>query len=90
MPSWDLRFEKAAEDDLASLDREIRRRIIDKLDWLVKNFNKIRPLPLGEPWKGLFKLRVGDWRIVYEIKFSEKLIRIHYIDRRDKIYKRKV
>ena len=90
MSRWELKFEAAAEDDLAILDTELRRRIIDKLDWLVENFDDIAPLPLGSQWRGLFKLRVGDWRIVYEIKTSEKIIKVHYIDRRDKIYKRRV
>jgi len=54
-----------------------------------KNFDQITPLPLGDKWRGFFKLRIGDWRVVYEIEISKRLITIHYIDHRDKIYKRK-
>lgn len=49
---WKLEFQKSAEHDLASLDIQIRRRIIDKLGWLVDNFDSVAPLPLGGPWKG--------------------------------------
>lgn len=85
--SWVLEFRKSAERDLAVLDHPLRRRIIEKLGWLIENFDSIVPLPLGGRWRGLFKLRVGDWRVAYEINFSKKLITVHYIDRRDRIYK---
>lgn len=87
MPKWKLEFQKSAEYDLGMLDQQLRRRIIDKLDWLVENFNDITPLPLGGQWRGLFKLRVGDWRVVYEVNFSKRHISVHYIDRRDRVYK---
>lgn len=84
---WKLEFQKSAERDLASLDIQIRRRIIDKLDWLLDNFDSITPLSLGGSWKGFFKLRVGNWRVVYSVNFSRKLISVHLVDLRDKIYK---
>ena len=87
--SWRLEFQRGAEHDLSTLDSELRHRIIDKLDWLVKNFDETTHLPLGGPWKGFFKLRVGDWRVICEEKHSKKLIIVHYIDLRDKICKLK-
>lgn len=90
MSRWQLEFSRNAEKDLAALDRSLCRRIIDKLEWLVVNFDYITPLPLSESWRGFFKLRIGDWRAVYEIKHSQFIILVHYIDRRDKIYKRKL
>lgn len=90
MARWRLEFSKNAEKDLADLNHSLRRRIIDKLEWLAVNFDNIAPLPLSESWRGFFKLRVGDWRVVYGIKHSQYLISVHYIDRRDKIYKRKI
>ena len=90
MARWQLGFSGNAERDLAALDRSLRRRIIDKLEWLAANFDYITPLPLSESWRGFFKLRIGDWRVVYEIKHAQYLISVCYIDRRDKIYKRKI
>ncbi len=37
---------------------------------------------------GLYKLRVGSYRIIYEILEGENLIIIHAIGHRSKIYKR--
>lgn len=89
MSEWSFVFAKEAEKDLEHLDSVTRNRVLEKINWLKENFDLITPLPLGGQWRGFFKLRVGDWRIVYEIKISDKLVIVHYIDRRDKIYKRR-
>jgi mRNA interferase RelE/StbE len=89
MEEWQFIFTREAENDLGKLDFSVRKRILEKIKWMRINFDKITPLPLGDKWRGFFKLRVGDWRIIYETEIVKKLIIIHYIGRRDKIYKRK-
>lgn len=89
MLKWALDFTLEAENDLARLDRKLQKRIIDKLSWLQVNFDKISPSALDAEWRGFFKLRVGEWRIIYEVNWNKKLIIVRVIDRRDKIYKRK-
>ena len=84
-----MEFRGKAEDDLAKLERPLRRRIIDRLEWLAENFEDITLFSLGGEWKGFFKFRAGDWRIIYTIESTDKAIAVHYIDNRDKIYKRK-
>lgn len=87
MKKWDVEFSEGAEDDVAGMDSQLRRRIIERLGWLSENFENITPLPLGNVWRGFFKFRVGDWRIIYRIDTYKKLIMVDYIDRRDRIYK---
>ncbi|KKT40667.1 MAG: hypothetical protein UW30_C0019G0006 [Candidatus Giovannonibacteria bacterium GW2011_GWA2_44_13b] len=89
MPEWYFDITPEAERDLDKLDVPIRRRVVERLSWFQKNFTQIIPLPLGGRLGGFFKLRVGDWRIIYEINESAKKVTIHAIDKRDKIYKRK-
>ena len=89
MPKWKVNFTIEAEEDLSKLDNQIRTRVVERTLWLEENFGQIIPLPLGGKWQGFFKLRVGDWRIIYETEDSKKRITIHCIDRRDKIYKRR-
>ena len=67
MPKWKLSFTSQAEADLKKLNKTIRKRIIEKLDWLQINFDKIKHLPLGFRWRGFFKLRIGRWRVIYKI-----------------------
>ena len=90
MSQYSFILTKEAESDLEKLDSATRKRILEKIKWFRDNFEQIIPLPLINKWRGFFKLRVGDWRIIYEIELLEQLIIIHYIDRRDKIYKRKI
>ena len=89
MSNWLYKITKEAEDDLDKLDRQVRDRVLEKLKWMTDNFGNIIPLPLGGKWLGFFKLRVGDWRIIYEIDLTEKMVIIHQVDRRDKVYNRR-
>lgn len=77
MSEWSLDFDPDADRDLGKLDKQDRRRIIDKLDWLLENFDQLLPQPLSAELRDFYKLRVGDWRVVYKI------------DWRDKVYNRK-
>ncbi|OGL43393.1 MAG: hypothetical protein A2042_03890, partial [Candidatus Schekmanbacteria bacterium GWA2_38_11] len=69
---YKLDFSSEGESSLESLDKKTGQRVLDKLKWLIQNINNISPLPLHGKYSGLFKLRVGDWRIVYEVKHNEK------------------
>ena len=87
MERWRVELTKNAQEDLDSLERSIQYRILDKLSWLEKNFEHATLLPLQGKWRGFFKLRVGDWRIIYSIHLPKHLLIVCYIDRRDQIYK---
>ena len=45
--AWLIEFQKAAEVDLAKLDKEVRRQVVCKLEWLVENFENVVPQNLG-------------------------------------------
>ena len=88
MAKWLWVVRSRAEKDLAGLDITSRRRIIEKLDWLVDNFDKILPPSLTHNLRDFYKLRVGNWRIFYQTNWDKKILFICYIDRRDKAYKK--
>lgn len=89
MKYWLLEFLPEAEKDLAKFDKGIRRRIVDKLDWLLKNFESILPEVLTGEFREFYKLRVGDWRVMYKVNWQDKIIIVSYIDRRDRSYKKR-
>lgn len=60
--AWFLDFDREADEDLAKMDAQNRRRIIYKLDWLLENFDNLLPRPLSAELRDFYKLRVGDWR----------------------------
>jgi len=69
-----------------ALDKMVAQRVLRKLDWLADNFEDTSPESLAGELKGLFKLRIGDYRAIYSVK--EKRIIIHLIGHRGDIYKR--
>lgn len=68
-----------ALEDLAKLDNQIAQRIIDKLTWLSENMETISPLSLKGKLSGFFKLRIGDWRVIYNIERNNKIITVHKV-----------
>lgn len=89
MKEWSVEFEKGAQRDLARLERETRRRIIDKLFWLAENFESVAPESLQGEWSDFYKLRVGDWRVKYKIDYGKQILFVVYVDRRDSAYKKR-
>lgn len=81
-----VEFLPAAISDLNKLDKVISQRILNKIGWLAKNFEDIIPEVLAYDLKGMFKLRVGDWRVIYTVTQKTRLITIHLIGHRRKIY----
>ena len=88
MEQWHFNITELGEADLENLDAVVKNRVLQKLRWLGDNFEYITPIPLGEPLKGFFKLRIGDWRIIYEVEENKKSVTVHAIGLRDKIYKK--
>ena len=88
MREWRIEYTDKVLAELEVLDRPVRRQIIDRLEWFAEHFHELTPAPLHGDWKGFFKFRIGDRRVVYNFESSKQLIRVHQIDRRDKIYKR--
>ena len=76
----------AAKRDIRHIDKPVARRIVSRLLWLAENIDDITPLPLKGEWAGFFKLRVGDYRVLYEIIEEESLIFVLRIGHRREIY----
>ena len=72
-------FEKLGED--------IRERIKEKVKELCEDPKKGVALTAG--LKGKCRLRIGDYRVIYEIRESEKRIYLLAVGHRSKIYERK-
>ncbi|CAN5296322.1 hypothetical protein BH20ACI1_BH20ACI1_05090 [soil metagenome] len=85
---YQVRFIKDAVRDFEKLDKAIARRIARKINWLAENAETIEPKGLRNNLSGLSKLRQGDYRIIYEIVYSESIVIIHFIGHRSEVYKR--
>ncbi|MBW4421341.1 MAG: type II toxin-antitoxin system RelE/ParE family toxin [Myxacorys californica WJT36-NPBG1] len=84
--SYTVEFEPEAISDLDDLDETIRERILTKINWLCQNFDQIKPQPLTGDLSDFFKLRVGDYRVLYDFSRTEKLITIVRVRHRKEVY----
>lgn len=84
--AWKIVLTKDAEKNLLELERKIYERVRKKLEWLESNFDQITPLPLGNEWAGFFKLRIGDYRVIYKIFWDEHLLMVACVGHRSEVY----
>lgn len=84
---YKVNFTPAGESSIAKLDRVIGQRILDKVKWLAQNLDDLTPQPLKGRFSGLYKLKAGDWRVIYEIAANDKIVTVHLVGHRKDIYK---
>ena len=85
--AYRVEFTPRAERDFKALDGSVRGRIKQRIDSLAEN-----PHPAGikkiEGEDELYRLRVGDYRILYQVKSKILLVLIVRIGHRREVYRR--
>ncbi|UXE64066.1 MAG: type II toxin-antitoxin system RelE/ParE family toxin [Woronichinia naegeliana WA131] len=79
-----IEFTDKAVEGLESLTAIVRERVFKKIRWMSENFDDIRHQGLSANLSGLFKLRIGDYRVIYS--FDDDFITIHQVGHRQDIY----
>ena len=80
----EVQWTEDAIKDLQKLDRPIRIRLLQKVSWFGRHFEHLTPEPLSADFSDCFKIRVGDWRVIYSLEKNSILIRA--IGHRKEIY----
>lgn len=78
---------ETAVRDLARLDKSVARRVVERVNWLAANIENVRLEGLRGELAGLYKFRVGSYRVIYELIYEEQLLIIHAVGHRKEIYK---
>jgi len=86
--SYQVRFEKAAERDLAALARAMQRRVIERIEPLADDPRGPGTKALKAGLRGLRCLRAGDWRISYRVDDEARTVTVVQIAHRRDIYQR--
>ncbi|MEB3309921.1 MAG: type II toxin-antitoxin system RelE/ParE family toxin [Snowella sp.] len=85
MAEYRIEFLKTAQKELSKLPREIQTKIALAIDFL-----KLEPYPNNvkklKGSEGLFRIRVGDYRIIYKIENKNLIILVVKIGHRRDIY----
>ncbi len=83
---YTVEFEPEAVANLEKQTSIVRERILRKIRWLAENFEQIPSQPLAADLAGFYKLRVGDYRVIYDFSVEETIITIVQIGHRSEIY----
>jgi mRNA interferase RelE/StbE len=84
--SWQVIFTRPAEKALRRLPRDLLARLAAVIDGLAAD-----PHPPGSKkltgYDNLYRLRVGDWRIIYAIEADRLVILVLEIGPRGQVYR---
>lgn len=82
---FDVKYSNQSEKFLKKSDKILAKRLLEKIE-------KLRETPIIHDTKsiegsaGLFRVRVGDYRILYEVDHKDNLLGIVKIDKRERVY----
>jgi len=82
--SFAVIFHPAVKDDAAALSKALRTRIQNAIATRLTSEPAMYGKPLRGTLAGYWKLRVGDWRVVYAICGSEVIV--FAIKHRSRVY----
>ena len=88
--SYRIEVGPRANAQLAELDAAVGASVERKILWLGQNAASIvhrRLVNMPDALSGLCKLRVGDYRILYWVYPSQKLLRLYRIQHRSEVYR---
>ena len=87
---WTVKFSGAAEKTLGKLDPQSAKRIVTYLRERVADRDGPRTVgkPLHGALAGLWRYRVGDFRIICEIEDGQPLVLVATIGHRSDVYRR--
>ena len=85
--SYQFRITDEAVADLARLDRSVAQRILARIRWFADNFESVRHESLSGDLAGTFKLRVGDYRVLYTVDHGPRETVIRAIQHRSEVYR---
>lgn len=86
---WHLAFSKRADKQLAKMDAGVRRIVVS---WLMKNIEgcenpRVHGKGLTGNHSGEWRYRIGDYRVLCEIKDNELIVLALEIGHRRSVYK---
>lgn len=88
--AWQIEVSETAEKQLAKLDKPVAKRLLSFLRERLASLDDPRSIgqalrgsELGEFWK----YRVGDWRLICQIKDAKILITVVRLGNRREVYR---
>jgi len=76
-----IEYKDSVRREQRRIDRTVAKRIIAKIEAELTSDDLV-PEPLHGPYSGIYKLRVGDYRILYTFSANGILV-VHIVHRSD-------
>ncbi len=85
MAEYEITLASSAEREIQALPKSVQRRVEKMIDSL-----RINPRPRGtiklKGREGIYRIRVGDYRIIYTINDKKRLVDVSYVRHRSRAY----
>ena len=82
---FSVRIKASAAKELAAIDAANRRRLVAAIDALA--MDPLRGQALKGGLTGLRRIRVGDFRVVYEVRQTEVVVLVVCVGHRREVYR---
>lgn len=84
---WRIEFTRQAEKDLSHINKQDAQQILNYLEGLMELDNpRLRGKGLTSNLSGLWRYRVGSWRVLCKIEDGRMLVLVVQSGHRSKIY----
>jgi mRNA interferase RelE/StbE len=84
---YDIQFKRQVEKDLRKIDRRYVDTILEEIEGLRDNPRPTNSRKMTDT-EMTHRLRVGDYRIIYQVDDKNKVITIFYVRHRKDAYKK--
>ncbi len=81
---YSIEYDPKAVKELKKLEKSIVRNILSKIEEYAKNPNSTKIKKLKTPFDGAYRLRVGDYRVIFYQE--DELILISKVAHRKQVY----
>ena len=85
--SYRVELTSKAEEDLARLPKRQAQLAIERLRRLGENAETTRHRALAGQLRGVFRLRIGDYRALYTLDHSARRVIVHIVRHRREVYR---
>jgi len=86
MAAYNISLKPSVKKDLQPLPKSIVARVIEQIEALKNTPIPRQALKLSTAER-LYRIRVGDYRIVYEVDTKSMQVLIHYVRHRREVYR---
>lgn len=89
LKGYEVYFTPQAKRDLKKIEKADAKKITDKLDDLVDGKDNLDITPLEAAVKPIYRLRVGDYRVIYEVWKHKITVAVIEVGHRKEIYRKR-